>query len=64
MKMEKYEEAIGSFQKAIEIEPKDFFIWFSQGICFQKLMKFKDSLYSLDQAIATSPTSNPNISDI
>lgn len=55
MKLERFEEAICSYTKAIEIEPKDYEAWISKGVALGKLKKFDEEISSYKKAVEIKP---------
>lgn len=51
----RYEDAIASFDKAIEIEPTHAFAWHDRGICLRALEKNEEALASLTKALELDP---------
>ncbi len=51
----KYEEAIASFDKAIEIKPKFADLWKSKGDALRWLKKYEEAIASYDKAIEIDP---------
>ena len=48
--LERYDEALESFDRAIELDPNDGEAWVMKGIVFYKLERYKEALASFDQA--------------
>jgi len=44
----KYEEAVASFDKAIEIKPKFVDVWSSRGDALRRLKKYEEAVTSYD----------------
>jgi tetratricopeptide (TPR) repeat protein len=51
----KYLEALTSYDKAIEIKPTDYFVWFKKGNTLEQLGKSKKAIKAYDKAILLSP---------
>jgi len=51
----KYEEAIASFDKALEIKPKFADVWNSKGDALRGLKKYEEAVTSYDKAIEADP---------
>ena len=51
----KYEEAVASFDKAIEIKPEFADVWNSKGEALRALKKYEEAIASYDKAIETDP---------
>jgi tetratricopeptide (TPR) repeat protein len=49
------ENAIKSFDKAIEIEPLNYLAWSNKGLGLKQLNRFEDALMCYERAIALSP---------
>ncbi len=50
-----YEEAIASFDKAIEFKPDDFNAWNNRGIALGNLNRYEEAIASYDKAIELKP---------
>jgi tetratricopeptide (TPR) repeat protein len=48
--LERYDEALESFDRAIELDPNDGEAWVMKGSVFYKLERYKEALASFDQA--------------
>jgi len=57
-----YEEAIKTYDKAIEINPQDSDAWYNKGLCLAHLGKYKESVESLDKAIEIDPHNSQALS--
>ena len=53
--MGRYMEAIGSFDRAAEIDPQDPQPWIFRGFLFWRLLRWEEALASFDRAIALRP---------
>ncbi|WP_051347616.1 protein kinase domain-containing protein, partial [Dolichospermum circinale] len=53
--LQKYEEAIASFDKAIAIQPNNPNFWNDRGNALGRLEKYKEAITSYDKAIAIQP---------
>jgi tetratricopeptide (TPR) repeat protein len=53
--LEKYEEAIRSYDKAIEIDSNNFEVWFNKGYSLGKLSRYGEALLCLDNAAEINP---------
>ena len=51
----KYEEAVASFDKAIEIKPEFVDVWKSKGDALLELKKYEEAIASYDKAIEADP---------
>ena len=51
----RYEEAIASYDQAIEIQPDYALAWYNRGVALEKLEKYEDAIASYDQAIKFQP---------
>ena len=51
----KYEEAIASYDKAIEIDPKYTKAWINKGNALRKLGRHEDAIVCYDRAIELDP---------
>jgi tetratricopeptide (TPR) repeat protein len=58
--LNKYDEAIKAFEKAIEVNPNDLDAWYNKGVALGKLCKFDEAIKAYDKAIEI----NPNDSDV
>jgi len=50
-----YTDAVESYDKALEIKPKDFHIWFFRSIALNNLGQYSDAINSVDEAIELCP---------
>ena len=50
-KLQRYEEAIASFDKAIELKADDHYAWILRGIALYKLGQFQEAVASYEKAI-------------
>jgi tetratricopeptide (TPR) repeat protein len=53
--MREYQEAIESFDKAIEINPKNANVWNIKGNSFYAIRKYQEAIDSYDKAIEINP---------
>ncbi|MDF1533086.1 MAG: tetratricopeptide repeat protein, partial [Methanosarcinaceae archaeon] len=53
--LEKYEEAIEAFDRAIELDPKDAFNWNFKGNALYDLEKYEEAIKAFDKAIELDP---------
>ncbi len=51
-----YNEAIRSFDKAIQLNPEDFYAWNSKGIAFNELSQYQKALDAFNKAVSIDPT--------
>ncbi|NJO43998.1 MAG: tetratricopeptide repeat protein [Cyanobacteria bacterium CRU_2_1] len=51
----RYEEAITTYDRAIQMQPNHAIAWFSRGVALAKLHQFEEAVQSYDQAIQTKP---------
>ena len=51
----KYDEAIKAFDKAIEINPQYSLAWYNKGRALYKLNKFDEAIKAYDKAIEIDP---------
>ncbi|HBL12672.1 MAG TPA: hypothetical protein DD379_14985, partial [Cyanobacteria bacterium UBA11162] len=49
--LERYEEALTSFDQAIALNTDDYNIWKIRGIALEKLQRYQEALASFEQAI-------------
>ena len=54
----KYEEAVASFDKAIEIKPKFADVWNGKGDALQKLERYEDAIANYDKVIEVETAKN------
>jgi len=52
---QRYEEAIASFDKALEIDPSHAFAWNDRGLCLRALERNEEALASITKALELSP---------
>ncbi|MBS3027084.1 MAG: tetratricopeptide repeat protein [Dolichospermum sp. DET50] len=50
-----YEEAISSYDKAVEIKPDDHEAWYSRGISLYNLGRYEEAISSYDKAVEFKP---------
>ena len=50
-----YLRAVKNFDKAIELNPKDYMIWFLRGACKYGLEQYLEAIKDLDKAIELNP---------
>ena len=55
--LERYEEALVSLDKAIELDPNSVWVWGERGWSLNQLERYQEALASLDKAIELDPTS-------
>ena len=53
--LQKYEEAIASYDKAIAIKPDYHEAWYNRGFALGRLKKYEEAIASYDKAIAIKP---------
>ena len=53
--LDRYEKAIASYDKAIEINPDKDSAWYNRGIALRKLGRYEEAIASYDQAIEIKP---------
>ena len=53
--LERHEEAIASYDKAIELKPDFHSAWYNRGIALHKLERYEQALASYDKAIELKP---------
>ena len=53
--LEKYEEAIASYDKAIELNPDFIFAFFNKGLSLNKLKRYEEAIIMFDKAIKLDP---------
>jgi tetratricopeptide (TPR) repeat protein len=58
IKLERYSEAVTSYDKVIAITPNDAEAWFNRGFALEKLGMYAEALTSIDNAIAITPNLN------
>ena len=52
---QRYEEAIASYDKALEIKPDDHEAWNNRGIALRKLERYSEAIASYDKALEIKP---------
>ena len=57
-KLERYEEAIEAYEKAIEINPKYNDAWFNKGFDLGKLKRYEEAIEAYEKAIEINPKDN------
>jgi tetratricopeptide (TPR) repeat protein len=53
--LQKYEEAIASYEKAIIIQPKYYPAWNNLGLALSNLQRYQEAIISYDKAISINP---------
>ena len=53
--MERFEEALECFSKALELDPEDVFSWINKGSSLALLERFDEALECFDKAIELDP---------
>ncbi|MEI6444131.1 MAG: tetratricopeptide repeat protein [Nostocales cyanobacterium ELA583] len=54
-KIQKYEEAIASYDKAIAIKPDYHLVWNERGVALEKLQRYEEALKCYEKAISIRP---------
>ena len=54
-KLEKYQEAIENFNKAIELDPNSVAFYFARGDVYEILKKYEEAINDYDEAIELDP---------
>jgi tetratricopeptide (TPR) repeat protein len=54
-KLEKYEEGMKCFDKALEIGSKATEAWYNKGVALQELEKYKEAIHCYDKALEMDP---------
>ncbi|MGD1714055.1 tetratricopeptide repeat protein, partial [Dapis sp. BLCC M172] len=49
--LERYEEAIAAYEKAIEIQPDYYYTWDSKGIALINLERYEEAIAAYEKAI-------------
>ena len=55
VELEKYEDAVISYDKAATIDANDSLIWYNRGVALTQLEKYDDAISSYEKAIEVSP---------
>ena len=55
MFLSKYEDAITDYSKAIELEPKDVYLYFFRGLSYEALEFYEDALRDLQMSLKLDP---------
>jgi tetratricopeptide (TPR) repeat protein len=53
--LERYDEALVTFNKVIELEPNEVIAWFNQGVTLRHLERYDEALASFNKAIELEP---------
>ena len=53
--LNKYDEAIKAYDKAIEINPQNSMAWYNKGNVFTNLNKYDEAIKAYDKAIEINP---------
>jgi len=57
-KLEKYQEAIENFNKAIELDPNSVAFYFARGDVYEILKKYEEAINDYDKAIKLEPNNS------
>lgn len=60
--MQRYEEALASFERAIQITPNNHQLWLLKGITLAKLRRYDNAAISARRALELKPT-DPQVID-
>ena len=55
VELEKYNDAVACYDKAVIINASDSLIWYNRGVALTQLEKYDDELLSYEKAIEISP---------
>lgn len=58
-KLGKYQEAIESYDKALEINPNDFDAWNNKGHALKDSGRYQEAITSYDKALKINPDFEP-----
>ena len=61
--LEKYQEAVVSFNKALEIKPDDYQAWYNRGSALDSLGRYEEAIASYDKALKITPYDEVYISN-
>ena len=53
--LEKYEEAVVSYDKALQLQPNDEFAWNLRGNILSDLERYEEAIVSYDKALTLQP---------
>ena len=53
--LEKYAEALQSYDRAIEINPNNAFAWFNRGLTLANLQRYDEAIDSYNKGLAIEP---------
>jgi superkiller protein 3 len=53
--MQRYAEAITSYDRAIALDPKTEAAWFNRGLALANLERYKDAISAFDEALKINP---------
>lgn len=51
MDAEQFSDAVGSFERALEVDPTEMLAWIGKGTAFLKVGRYEDAIASLDQGL-------------
>jgi tetratricopeptide (TPR) repeat protein len=54
-RLQKYQEALASYDKAIQFKPDKHEAWYGRGIALRKLEQYQEAIASYDKAIQFKP---------
>jgi|GEM_PF-81459 len=56
-KQHRYEEAIGCYDRALEINKNAYYIWLNKGFCLYNLERYKEAIRCFDKVLKVDPDS-------
>jgi tetratricopeptide (TPR) repeat protein len=59
--VERHEEAIECFDKALEINPKDANVWYNKGVTLENLEKYEEAIKCFSAALEIKPNINNKV---
>lgn len=59
----KYEEALGHFDRALEIDPSRAYIWNDRGLCLKDMGRYEEAKKSFERAIELAPNEEEYLFD-
>jgi tetratricopeptide (TPR) repeat protein len=53
--MQRYQEAIASYDRTLRIEPKSEAAWFNRGLALANLKQYQEAINAFDEALKINP---------
>ena len=56
LNLQKHDEALNNYNKALEIYPKNYLLWYNKGVVLEEMGKIEDAIKAYQEAILLRPT--------